>query len=72
MHKFCTGEGNAHPIRGCNQPGMKFFNSDVFRKNLLNYAKLIVEPYFCYNLNQVYQFYFIYNKKNNNNSSGRQ
>ena len=52
------GESNPPP------PGEKFFTVGIFRKNTSKYAELMVEPYICDSLNQVYHFFFIFNQKN--------
>ena len=35
----------------------KFFTIGIFRKNTSKYAKLMVEPYICDNLNHNYRFF---------------
>ena len=39
-------------------PAEKFFTVDIFRKNASKYVKLIVKPYVCGNLYQIYRFSF--------------
>ena len=41
----------------------KIFNIGIISKNTSKYGKLMVEPYFCDNLNHNYGFFFIFNKK---------
>ena len=38
-------------------PGENFLTIGIFRKNTSKYAKLMVEPYTCDNLNQIYRFF---------------
>ena len=38
--------------------GEKFFTVGIFRKDTFKYAKVMVEPYICGNLNQIYRFFF--------------
>ena len=35
----------------------KIFNIGIISKNTSKYGKLMVEPYFCDNLNQIYRFF---------------
>ena len=56
--------GQYSPRRGgSNPPGEKFFTVSIFRKNVSKYAKLIVEPYICDNLNHNYRFFLFLIKK---------
>ena len=40
-----------------NPSGKKFFTVSIFRKNVSKYAKLMVEPYVCDNLNHIDRFF---------------
>ena len=42
--------------------GEKFFNIDIFRNSVSKYSKLLVKLYVCNNLNEIYHFFFIFNK----------
>ena len=56
--------GDTAPVGGkVTTPENFFFNIDIFRKNTSEYAKLMVEPCICDNLNHNYNFFFIFNKK---------
>ena len=56
--------GNTSPVGGgSNTPGDNFFIVSHFRKNAFNYAKPVVEPYICDNLNQTYRFFSFLTKK---------
>ena len=43
--------------------GKKFFTASIFGKNISKYAKLILEPYICDNLNRNYRFFSFLTKK---------
>ena len=47
-------------------PGENFFTFGIFRKNTKKHPKLMVEPYMCDNLNQIYRstFFFFFNNNN--------
>ena len=48
-------------IRGVS-PGENFFTIGILRKSTSKYAKLMVEPYICDILRQIYQFFHFYQK----------
>ena len=48
--------------RSNNASGEIFFFG-IFRKNTSKYAKRMIEPYICDSLNQIYRFFFIFNKQ---------
>ena len=57
MYNFGMNRGNT-PLAGRGPlGGEKIFTVGIFRKNASKYAKLIVEPYICENLNQIYRFF---------------
>ena len=57
---FCMHGGNTLPIGRINSPpqGGKFFTVGIIRKNISKYAKLMVEPYICDSVSQIYRFLF--------------
>ena len=59
IYNFYMCENNIPRRReGSNHsPGEKFFNIGIFKKNTSKYAKLMVEPYICYNLRQTYRLF---------------
>ena len=59
IYNFSIYGGNT-PLAGWEvtpPPGEKFFTVSIFRKNVSKYAKLMVEPYICDNLNHNYRIF---------------
>ena len=66
---FCTHDGYTPPIRGeVTRLEKKHFTNGIFIKNILKYAKLMVKwllmvkPYICDNLNEIYRFVYFQQK----------
>ena len=67
MHNFCTSGAIIPPLGGkIFVPGEKFFNTGIFRMKASKYAKLIIKPYVCVNLNKIYRFLFSFFTKKKN------
>ena len=63
IYNFCVYRGNTPPVEVEKMPpGEKFFILGIFWKNTSKYAKLIVEPHICNNLNQIYRFFHLKKK----------
>ena len=56
VHNFCIHGGNAPPPwgEGASPSEEKFITVGIFRKNASKPTKLMVEPYICDNLTQIY------------------
>ena len=44
-------------VKGKQLPRDEIFNVDIYKKNASKYVELMVKPYVCQNLNQIYIFF---------------